>query len=219
MRWCLCMMLATLLVACGSAPKQLENVQQSITVGILYFENTSKTEFLNQLSAGFVDMFISELREASELRVVERERLDKIMEELKLNRSAMVDASTAQQIGQLMGAQALYYGGYMELLGQLQLNGHLFRVETGELMASAGDRCSASDGDEILKLVGKVSNEIRQQIRNSYPALLADIHYSRGRNAEEQGQAEEAMQHYQKALVAQSNHGPTREAVKRLTGQ
>ena len=208
-------LVAMVLLGCGSARQQ--ELYQPITVGVLYFENTSESETLEPLTAGLTDMFISELGQSTQLQVVERERLDNVLEELKLNRSAMVDPNTAQRIGKLMGAQALFYGGYMELLGQLQLNGHLFRVETAELMASAGDKCNAADGEQVLKLVGRVSKDVRKQIAADYAALLADIHFSRGRDAETGGDTQRALLEYEKALTLDSKHATSKDAIRRLT--
>ncbi len=217
MRKLIFLSLVFIVAGCAGSTGSLEGVQHPITVGVLYFENTSKSEKLEPLSSGLTDMFITELGRAPELKVVERKRLDNILQELKINQSAMVDQSTAQRIGRLMGAQALYYGGYMELMGQLQLNGHLFRVETGELIASAGGRCDAENSEEILKLVGKISREIRTQIRRNYKALLADIYYSRGRDYEEAGDIQNALSQYRKALSLQPDHALSKEAMRRLS--
>lgn len=218
MRKFIFLLLAITIAGCARSTKPIEENRLPITVGILYFENTSKSEKLKPLSAGLMDMFITELGRAPELKVVERKRLDKILQELKINQSSMMDQSTAQKIGRLLGAQTLYYGGYMELMGQLQLNGHLFRVETGELIASAGGRCDAGNSKEILKLVERVSQEIRSQIRRNYRALLADIYYSRGRDYEETGDIQKALSQYQKALSLQPDHSLSKEAIRRLSG-
>lgn len=213
--------LAILIVGCGNqtTPKIPDNneIRERITVGVLYFDNTSKSKEYEALSAGLVDMFITELDKSVELQVIERERLDKLMKELKMDGSMMVDQSTAQKIGKLLGAQALYYGGYMVMMGQLQLNAHLFRVETGELMASSGGNCEdASDLKKIREQVGEISDDVRSQIKDNYKSLLADIYYSRGRDYEKIGNSQKALSAYQKALELQSDHRLTKKAMKQL---
>ena len=57
------------------------------------------------------------------LRVVDRENLDRILEEQRLGLSGVVDEQTAVRVGNLMGAQAVLMGnvvGYQEVPGQVR---------------------------------------------------------------------------------------------------
>ncbi|MBX2972639.1 MAG: hypothetical protein KF797_06015, partial [Flavobacteriales bacterium] len=57
------------------------------------------------------------------LKVVDRENLERILEEQRLSLSGVVDEQTAVRVGNLMGAQAVLMGdvvGYQEIPGQLR---------------------------------------------------------------------------------------------------
>merc|ERR1712000_491995 len=94
------------------------------------FENNTsggqKAE-LDALRTGLTDMFITELMQIPIFKVIERTRLSQVANELALPDLAGVDADTAQQIGRLVGAQVLYYGSFMLVVGQFNLNARLVR--------------------------------------------------------------------------------------------
>ncbi|MBC7472806.1 MAG: hypothetical protein H7263_00835, partial [Candidatus Sericytochromatia bacterium] len=69
------------------------------TVAISYFDNTSKDQELNPLSKGLADMMITDLSNVKSLKIVEREKLEKLLKEIKLDESKFIDQKTAQKLG------------------------------------------------------------------------------------------------------------------------
>jgi TolB-like protein len=192
---------------------------------VLYFERNSNLEELETYRAGLTDMFITELQKIPQLQVVERSRLDGIMGELELGEVGAIDPETAQKIGRLMGAQALYYGsfatGFEMVDGKLapskdiRLDGRLVRVETGEILAG-GKYESEIEGRKMFQMVEKVSEIIAANINTNHKALVADIFYSKGRTAEEENDRNGAILHYQKALQYYPDHELSKKALERL---
>ena len=92
---------------------------KKITLAVLYFENNSVVDKdkMEPLSKGIADMLITELTNIKAFKVVERERLNDVIDELKLQQTGVFDQSTAQKIGKLLGAQTLLLGSFMNFFG------------------------------------------------------------------------------------------------------
>ena len=194
--------------------------KEKITIAVLDFENNTsggqKAE-LDALRTGLTDMFITELMQIPIFKVIERTRLSQVANELALPDLAGVDADTAQQIGRLVGAQVLYYGSFMSVVGQFNLNARLVRVETGEIISATSKRMKY-DPDTILDLVDKVGFDLSKTANDKQGYLLADVFYSKGVVAEEEeDDYEKALEYYQKALERDSENQAARSAVQRLS--
>jgi TolB-like protein len=107
------------------------------TLAILYFDNQGNDD-LEPLKVGLAQMLITDIKTTSTVTVVERARLQEILDELELGHSGVVDPGTAAQVGKLLGAEWLLLGSYFELLGTLRVDARLVRVETGEIIHADG---------------------------------------------------------------------------------
>jgi curli biogenesis system outer membrane secretion channel CsgG len=78
-------------------------------IGVVDFQN--KTAYgQNRLGTSASDILITELAKSGKFIVVERDKLDKIMEEQKLGLSGAVDANTAAKVGKILGLNAIVTG-------------------------------------------------------------------------------------------------------------
>ena len=124
----LCFLRATAAFAAEPAP----------TVAVLYFDYTGKSQELEVLKKGLAQMLISDLSGSDTIRVVERDRLEDVLTELKLQGSGKVDAKSAVKMGKLLGAKYLVLGGYFDLQGALRVDARIIDVETGRVLKSFG---------------------------------------------------------------------------------
>jgi len=103
---------------------------------------------------GISDMLVTELVNSGRFSVVERERLDEVLQEQNLAREGVVDAATAARIGRILGVQLFVFGTVTQfsldskiiklpVVGELAewrarctLNARLVNVETSEIMAA-----------------------------------------------------------------------------------
>jgi TolB-like protein len=108
------------------------------TVAVLYFDYTGKNDELEVLRKGLAQMLISDLSGSDAIRVVERDRLEDILAELKLQGTGKVDAKSAAKLGKLLGARYLVLGGYFDLQGALRVDARIVDVETGRVLKSFG---------------------------------------------------------------------------------
>jgi len=83
------------------------------------------------------ERFTTELINRRTLRVVERDKIEKVLAELKLQNTGSIDPESAKKVGQMLGADLLVIGGMVELPGKvLELNIRLASVESGEAVAA-----------------------------------------------------------------------------------
>ena len=199
------------------------------TIAVMYFDNNSIVdhEQLDALSKGLASMMIYEVSKVSSLKVVERDRINFLVDELKLQQSDLVDKSTAVRIGKLVGAHTLLMGGFMKLSkNQFRIDGRLVKVETGEIVKAEfvegkPDEIMKLEKDLVFKILAELDVEtteaekkdIMQGRDTSFEALY---HYSRGLAYEDKKDYIAAFQQYQKALSMAPGYVEAEKKMSRL---
>lgn len=107
-------------------------------IAILYFENNAVQSCFSPLSKGLCDMMISDFTSEKQFAVVERARLQEIINELKMEQNKIFDSSTTAKLGKLLGADYLVLGAFFEFMGTFRIDARIVKVETGEIFASVG---------------------------------------------------------------------------------
>ena len=191
------------------------------TIAVLYFENNSiaDREQLEPLSKGLAGMLTTEISQIQAFKVVEREKLESLLNELSLGETGVMDESTAQQVGKLLGAQTLLLGGFVHMFGgQMRIDIRIVEVETG-LTLKAEEETGKVDElfDMIKKLTRKITKyfdvkltrEDRRRIKEHTGSdnLGAALFYSKGidledlgRRISEQGDKAAAQEIFQNAI-------------------
>ncbi|MCK5405051.1 MAG: tetratricopeptide repeat protein, partial [Desulfobulbaceae bacterium] len=80
------------------------------TIAVGYFKDTSADKSLQAFQKGLAAMIISDLGKVKSLKVVERLRIQALLEEMKLGQTGIVDARTAPRVGKLLGAENMISG-------------------------------------------------------------------------------------------------------------
>lgn len=106
-------------------------------LAVLYFDNQGNPP-LEPLKVGLAQMLITDLREIPGVDVVERSRIQEVLDEIELGHSGKVDEVTAARIGKLVGARWMVMGGFFELGGTLRIDARLVEVETGKIVFASG---------------------------------------------------------------------------------
>lgn len=183
------------------------------TLAVLDFENNSlkdKVE-MDPLCQGLADMFITEFSKLEAFQVVERADLQKIIEEMKLGQSGMIESSEAAQVGKVLGAQNLLLGSFMLMLdGKLRIDARLVEVETGRTLKAEEETGSPRDISKLVsnlvdkniksmnvKISAAESKALRDPDNRSFDAALL---FARGLKYEEQGEIANARKMYMQAL-------------------
>lgn len=130
----LAFLLASLLLA---APALAGPAPARPTVMVLYFDNQTNQPEYDVLKKGLADMMVTDLVAADVVDVVEREKLEAVLGELKLQRSKAFDPATVQKLGKLAGATHAVAGAMLEVKDTLRLEVRVIELRSGLARASA----------------------------------------------------------------------------------
>jgi len=141
--------------------------QSAPVVTVLSFDNASfgpGGKDYDAIGKGIADMVITDLASGAKVRVVDRMRVQSILDEQKLTTSGAVDAQTAVRVGRLLGACYSIYGSFTrnDKTGENLLTIHATNNETGEYQKNSIKQ--ASKGDDILDLIAKASGEFAKTV-------------------------------------------------------
>src|SRR5438105_11405057 len=96
-------------------------------IAVLSFDNNSvgkdRTDY-EGVSKGIMELLATDLAGNAKFRVVERERVQKLLEEQNLTKAGAMDPKTAVRVGMMLGAQYTIYGGFMNVGKQTVLTAH-----------------------------------------------------------------------------------------------
>jgi len=81
------------------------------TIAVLPFANEGDKEY-NIISKGITAMVITDLSKVPGLKVLEREKIQRLMDELTLSKSGLVDKTTSLKAGKLMRAEKVIEGRF-----------------------------------------------------------------------------------------------------------
>jgi TolB-like protein len=109
------------------------------------------------LRKGLAQMLISDLSSLAGMRLVERDRLEEVLAELKLGQSDKIDPQSAAKLGKLLGARYLVLGGYFDLMETLRADARVVEVETGKVIESTG---STGKPQDFLTVEQKLSEAL-----------------------------------------------------------
>lgn len=133
---------------------------QRPTVAVLYFDYSGKDADMAVLKKGLAQMLISDLSSVDGIRLVERDRLEEILAELKLAQSGKIDLATAARVGKLLGARYMVLGGYFDLMDALRADARVVEVETGKVLQSTGATGKPQDflgvEQKLSEAIGKI---------------------------------------------------------------
>ncbi|MFH1700132.1 MAG: CsgG/HfaB family protein [Candidatus Zixiibacteriota bacterium] len=110
------------------------------TIAIMEFDNYSVGKFQEELgfiTKGLADFFEADFAKISDLKVVERDKIEYILKELELSKSGMVETSTAVRVGKMLGAQMMVFGSITQLdKNNSKMLIKAVKVETSEIVAT-----------------------------------------------------------------------------------
>ncbi|MDC4225422.1 MAG: hypothetical protein MPW15_14585 [Candidatus Manganitrophus sp.] len=110
-----------------------------LTVAVLEFEDhgIGQTVATQGLGRTLADRISEQLSGRPDLRLIDRDSLQKILEELSIASLDIADRESQLRLGKLLGAQYLIMGGYTSLAGGLRIDGRIVEVERGIAEGSA----------------------------------------------------------------------------------
>lgn len=185
---------------------------ESNTVAVMPFSYTGPDSEIQPLGRGLAQLLVTDLAKSRQIRVLERERMQAILDEMKLSDSAQADPSTALRSGRLLQAADVVQGSITTLPGdQLRVDAAVVDVATAGVKAAAGNQDALDrlfDLEKTLALrvfnnLGIQLSPAEQEAISQRPTenVQAFLAYSRGLQAQDNGDFGAAEADFNQAAV------------------
>ena len=102
---------------------------------IEFVDVTGKSRELD-IGAAISESITGEFVRLGKYQVIERRNLNKVLEELKLGLSGIIDSSSAKEVGKILGADALVQGSVTEVGRFYSVNTRVVEVETSRIISA-----------------------------------------------------------------------------------
>jgi len=113
-----------------------QTAQKPSTLAVLRFNNNTGDESVDWLGAGIAETLTTELAASGKFRVIEKEQIDKVIGELKFELSGLVDPSTAQEIGNILGVEYVILGSYQKISDVYRIMARKVETKSGEVQTT-----------------------------------------------------------------------------------
>jgi TolB-like protein len=124
-------------VAASSSLERPADTGPRKTVAVLSFDNHTGQADYDALGKGMASMMISDLSAVQEIQLLERERLQDLVQEIDRQGTRHFDSTTAVKVGQMAGAEYVVVGAIAAIRPQMRIDTRVVRVETGEIVKAA----------------------------------------------------------------------------------
>lgn len=208
------------------------------TVAVLYFNNSAigaANDELQPLTKGTADMLIGELAANPNIRVVERDQIEKVLLEQKLSTDGKVDGESAVKVGKLVGAHYMVTGGFVtDRSGRMRFTARVFNTETSLIIfPAAGGPNGVVNGkiedfmELVVQLAAKINDgaklpamparvgEARKEAAKKVPYEAIAL-YSKGLAAKDAGNKAEAVTLFRKSLDKFPSFDKAKTELKKL---
>jgi TolB-like protein len=107
------------------------------------------------LGTYIAEELVTALFEHPGFSIVERTMLDKVVGELKLDQTGLIDPETAKRVGRIAGVDAIVTGTITDLASYVSLNARLIDAQTGQIFAAAETRIVKDDDVRKIMAIAK----------------------------------------------------------------
>jgi tetratricopeptide (TPR) repeat protein len=183
------------------------------TIGVVYFNSERLPGPMQPLARGLAEMLVTDLSKVRALRVVERLKTERLLEELKLSHTAAFDTLTAPRLGKLLGAAHVLGGDAAQLSqGRLRFDPQLVSTKTGDVdltkeQVGGTDQFFQMQKQIVFDVLKELDIEVTPDEKlaigkvptDNFAAFLA---FSRGLEYQDLGMYSEAHREFQRAAAA-----------------
>ncbi|MDP1922258.1 MAG: CsgG/HfaB family protein [Myxococcales bacterium] len=213
-------LMVSALLSCGAL------ADKPLSVAIAYFDNNSLEAGYEPLARGLADMLITDLSNVQSLQLVERDKLNLALDELKLSKTKFIDPKNALKLGKGLSARYLLVGGYVVSAETMRLDARLFDVPASKVMFSEKvegkkDEFFALEKELVELLIKALDVKLqlteKTKLRsNATESFDAFSNYAAGLTAKDAGDEAKARAHFEAALAADPNYRAAKTATERL---
>ncbi len=167
------------------------------TVAVMPFGYTGTNPQIQPLSRGFAQLVVTDLAKSRQIRVLERERMQAMMDEMRLSDSGRADPQTALRSGRMLRASRVVQGTHAEQGSDLLVSAAVVDVASAGVAASTNNHDALNrlfdlEKQVVLSIFTNLGIQLSDQERAAIAQrptqnLQAFLAYSRGLEAEDRG--------------------------------
>lgn len=135
-------------------------IDKPVRIAIFDFKNNNPQARARGYGETISEMFITAFARRATFEVVERKQLRKLIDELYLDQSGVVDEETTKKLGKVLGVDIALAGGVSLFAGGIEIDLRLLDIETGKVVipdaikTAAESQLRALVDREVLRLEG-----------------------------------------------------------------
>jgi TolB-like protein len=183
-------------------------------------------EDFEALERGIAGMMISELAQNPAARVVERQEIQRLVDEQNLGAQGRIEPQTAARIGKLVGARYVVLGSFVDFYGDFRVDIRLVNTETSEIVKTESERMQR---DHLFDIIRSIATRLMKDA--NLPALQrqasdqrmgrqvpteALTYYSRALLYQDRGDKEKAVENFNRALAIFPDYAEAQEGLQRV---
>ena len=131
-------------------------------IAVMEFKSLNPGAKNTSLGSMIAEMFTTEVVNNNSFKIVEREQLNKILGELQIGQSGVLDTTNAQKLGKILGAGAIITGSVMKMGDSLRIDSRIKEVETG-IIGSAERRICKENLTDISQNIADMTTALAQK--------------------------------------------------------
>ena len=131
-------------------------------IAVMEFKSLNPGEKNTSLGSMIAEMFTTEVVNNNSFKIVEREQLNKVLGELRIGQSGVLDTTDAQKLGKILGAGAIIAGSVMKMGDSLRIDSRIIEVETG-IIVSAERRICKENLTDISRNIADMTAALAQK--------------------------------------------------------
>jgi len=136
---------------------------ERVKIGIIEFQSLNEEAKKDNLGKIVSEMLTTSFVNSESFKIIEREQLQKVVQEFQLSQSGIIDTSYAKQIGKIAGADAIVTGSVTKIGNDLRLDARIIDVESGIILTA-----EKSVGKVDLKSIGMMTDQIVANLVNKF---------------------------------------------------
>mgnify|MGYP001143154633 CR=1 FL=1 len=180
------------------------------TIAVINFDGSALEQDMKPLALGMAELTANDLAKISSLNVIERIKINTILDELEFSQSEYADPSVAPRVGRLLGSRRVVLGTIVETGEEdLRIDGAVVNTMGGDAL-----RTGASEGElkkffevqkkfvfSVIDTLGIQLTRAERDAIEEVPteSFLAFMAFSRGLYYQREGMPGEALKSFQEA--------------------
>jgi TolB-like protein len=142
-------------------PSKVRQVGNRLTLAVMPLQGKGDSQAFVEAST---DRMVAQLVELRRFKVIERSKLEEVLQEQRLQVSGVVGDRTAVDVGRVAGADAIVVGTVSIIGSTTTVNARVIDTQTSEVLVARNARSDRTDLEDVEKLVENVAIMIYNEL-------------------------------------------------------